>query len=665
MKIDASFINNIFSLKLHLKKKEDKIKLSQYEEQIPMYDIYSKGIYPVNKKNIHSRLLDYHYRFINKEVHEWIKLSFEKNKKDKIQNEKFGKLLKIIDNYDIDTLNETSYKTLYKYSPSLGLLVSICKRNSFHPYINHLAPYYTKLELIKLGQNMKLIKSNIMLDELLDQATHYKICKSVSNNDVSFTDIEEHHNHIIKTNSISWVTFYSHNGSFLFNKFLRNDKPMMPFLYKGIKNMVECMKNSPALPNEYFIYRFVWDDTFLSNLNIGDIFIDKGFVSTTRDPFYSPGLNGTFGLVLLKINIPKGVKGVGLFIENFSLFPKEQEFLLPPNTKLKLLSKNNNFKYYHTNPEFEKIINRKYEFELIGTDWSIIDELKPINVDEEYIDSKEIKLSGTTKVLMIKQLLRENVNANGQICLIVNGMKYKLNYHWFDTLTDSSYEKLYYNKNKDGVVFSVFDENGYPYINIECGTKMIINYINRFIFYKAKTDFNHKHLELVLEIGRMLSYSKCIIFNNFNNFTNIKDYKENMFLYTSFYDRTLYNYIKKKEIYLKDPYITYETGYWQLDDYIKKKPDTNIIHKLPDSFHNIKTNEKFITELIEKDYYIYLRIINSLDTTIFSNCYVIYNIYEKLASLKDNGDFNNIKYTEDEDVDDDFNLVFRQPIRRL
>lgn len=663
MKIDTKFINNIFSLKLKVKNKSDKIKLSQYEEQIPMYDIYSKEIYPINKKNIHSRLLEYHYRFINKEVYEWIKLLFEKNKKNKDMADKYQKLLLIIDNYDIETLIETSYKTLYKYSPSLGLLVSICKRNSFHPYIFHLKPYYTKLELIKLGQNMKLIKGNIELDELMDQSMHYKICKSVSNNDVSFDEIEQHHNHIISCNSISWVCFFSQNGSFLFNKYLRNNKPLTPFLYNGIKNIVNCMKNSPGLANDYHIYRFIWDDAFLHDLTIGDIFIDKGFVSTTRDPFYSPGLNGNFGLVLIKINIPKGKRGVGLFIENFSLFPKEQEFLLPPNTKLKLLSKNDNFKYYHTNPEFEKIINRKYEFELIETNWSIVEKIKPMENDEEFINIEEIQVSGDTKLMMIKNFLIENANANSQICVSLNGKKYRFNFHWFDTLTTTSYEKLYYNKIQDGMVFSIFDEYGYPFINIELGSKLIINYTNKFLFYNKKTNFTKEHLDLVLQFGRIFSYKKCIIFNNFNNFVD-KDSKINLFSYTSFYDKSIYDYIKTKLIYLKDPFITYESGYWQLDDFIKRKPDEDIVNKLPKEYQDIKTYGLLITKLIEKDYYLYNRVINSLDINIFTNCYVVYNIFEKLNSNKQT-DFNDVKYTEDDEVDEDFSLVFRQPIRRL
>ena len=77
---------------------------------------------------------------------------------------------------------------------------------------------------------------------------------------------------------------------------------------------------SPPLENDYNLYRFIGDDNFLHDLKEGDTLLDKGFVSSTRDPFYSPGLTGIFGLILLKIKLPKDKKGIGLFIENFSLF---------------------------------------------------------------------------------------------------------------------------------------------------------------------------------------------------------------------------------------------------------------------------------------------------------------------------------------------------------
>ena len=101
MKIDSDFINKIFNFKIKLKKDDDKIKLSKYEDFIPMYDIYSQHIYPINKKNIHYRLIESHYRFINKEIHDWIKKLYIKNKNDPILGQCFNNILKILDNYNI------------------------------------------------------------------------------------------------------------------------------------------------------------------------------------------------------------------------------------------------------------------------------------------------------------------------------------------------------------------------------------------------------------------------------------------------------------------------------------------------------------------------------------------------------------------------------------
>jgi hypothetical protein len=62
--------------------------------------------------------------------------------------------------------------------------------------------------------------------------------------------------------------------------------------------------------------------------------------------------------------LPKNIEGVGLALENFSLFPNEQEILLAPG-KLKLISIDNNFKYYHPDINAVKSIKKKYEFEYI------------------------------------------------------------------------------------------------------------------------------------------------------------------------------------------------------------------------------------------------------------------------------------------------------------
>ena len=83
-------------------------------------------------------------------------------------------------------------------------------------------------------------------------------------------------------------------------------------------------------------------------------FVNKTFSSLGAT--YSPGIKMDFGLVLVKINIPKKIKGVGLLIENFSLFPKEEEFLIQPFSKLKLVARNDKAHYYHINEKFERIM---------------------------------------------------------------------------------------------------------------------------------------------------------------------------------------------------------------------------------------------------------------------------------------------------------------------
>ena len=63
--------------------------------------------------------------------------------------------------------------------------------------------------------------TNIKTHKLIDQALHYDICLKVSHNDVSFSEIKNHHEYIFKNNIISWICFYSFIGSALFNKYLR------------------------------------------------------------------------------------------------------------------------------------------------------------------------------------------------------------------------------------------------------------------------------------------------------------------------------------------------------------------------------------------------------------------------------------------------------------
>ena len=54
MKLNKEFINKIFNNEKSIKSKNDKIKLSKYEELIPMYDIYSEKYILFQKKMINT-----------------------------------------------------------------------------------------------------------------------------------------------------------------------------------------------------------------------------------------------------------------------------------------------------------------------------------------------------------------------------------------------------------------------------------------------------------------------------------------------------------------------------------------------------------------------------------------------------------------------------------
>ena len=134
--------------------------------------------------------------------------------------------------------------------------------------------------------------------------------------------------------------------------------------------------------------------------------------------------------MLLKINIPKDIKGIGLFIENFSLFPIEEEFLMGPGNKFKLIGKDDNFKYHHLNPKFERLVTKKYEFVWDGKDSTkIINKINnlPKNNISIPLINQNTKIEGDTIIERLEFLVK---NYSSHFNLNID--KYKLTLHWFD-----------------------------------------------------------------------------------------------------------------------------------------------------------------------------------------------------------------------------------------
>lgn len=660
MKINNDLIKKIFDGKIKITNKSDKTKLSSYQEIIPMYDIYTERIFPIKKENLYQRLIKNHYRFINEEVKQWMK-----NKYSKSNDPIFKKNLEIIENYDIETLKRSSYTSLYQNSRELGRLVSICKRNSFHRLAKHLVPYYSKDELIKLGMNMGAINTeDINID---DRETYYHVCRKISKNDVSEKEISSHNYFIINQNLISFVAYYSFMGSYFMNSFLRHNKNEDHLLIKNINKFSEGIVNAPPVKNEYFLYRFVWEDSFLKNLKIGDLFIDKGFVSATRDPFYSPGLESRFGLILLKIKIPANKKGVGLFIENFSLFPNEEEYLFAPCSRFKLISKNEKFKYYHTHKEFERLINKKYEFEYIDNKFNKYTLPKKLNRFVPF--NFETELEGEDRIELLLNFLKIYKEKENLLSFEYDGFKYTIHYNWFDG--SDSYSKFYYNNNINGMLFSIYKQN-YPYLTIELGDEMVINYLNQFYYYDEKKYLEEFDLKLLGLLAYHFGYTKYKIYLEYSNF---KEFNKDQYAYIYFYPERLYRYLKYGNKFYDDfknskYYLIYNFGYYNIDKLKTIKLDKKIRDRFLDT--NLKSDNyfDFIIEVIENYFYFFPKIISIFDAldlpNIFRNLFVDIKVNNYLR-------INGIKYTTKEikhsfdrvEDDENFKLIFRQPTRRL
>lgn len=667
MKINYEMIEKIFTRKIKLTKKKDKLALSLYAEYIPMYDIYSDMIYPINNMKIYYRLVTCHYRFISNEIEQHIM-----NKMDRATDAgklKYTEIIEVLSNYNLETLEKTSYETLYRYAPEFGMSISICKRNSFTPYANHLTPYYSKSELIKLGMNNKLIE-RLEPVHLVDKQLHYTICKLVSQNDISYETLNQHMKMIIQMKAINWIVYYSFTGSYLFNKMLREKLPINNYMAEGLNKIMKTIEKV-ELPKDYYFYRFIWDDNFIKHLKVGDVFQDNGFISTTRDPFYSPGIKMDFGLILIRVNIPMNSKGAGLLMENFSMFPKEEEFLFHPASKLKLIAKDDKATYHHTNDKFEKLISKRYEFNYIGYDQPIFTIISNNSIPT--LDIHTINIEGPDRVNLFDKFIKM-CDAYGQFMLLKTDFDSKNDLifmaQWFDST--GSYEYIYKNKTKDGMIINYY-KNGYPELSIEMGEHMYVNYIKQLYPYDnyEPDEYVTNYIDIIAQCARLFKYKYVYIYFNYKNFTNFNETCDRCeYLHARLYCDTVYTYYKGTYVE-PSKYYRYDYGFWQLDKIGKELVDKLILNKLPKELHestNLTWKELFIL-VVEKYFYLYQRLENWMNLTydnIFKKNYYTLNVIPYLNKHGyDMIDMPKMSHSRTFERGNIFNLIYNDNIRTV
>lgn len=498
----------------------NKIKntISLISDKIPLFDAVSENLYIIHKSLVYDKVFKENYRFPDEEIlknitqdikemtkdvrqiektinttkkkismdifDKYNKLNYQKYSSDILKLRKFRKLtliLKFMKSFNIEILYDTYIKTLYFNADQLGKNLTICKRPSYISYLTHITPYYAKNEIINMALNIGIINPN---DDLKNVDIN-KLCKRVSANDISNTVLTEHQNYMLQNKMVGLVQYYSMQGSYFMNQYLRSQ---VSYNYKNnyleqlITSMWKLLENAPKFDKSYTLYRFVQTDDFVSHLKIGDTYTEEGFMSTTRDPFYKDNNYG-FGSVLFKIKIPANIQGVALCIETISHFPKEQEIILAPLSRFKLINKDNKCVYYHTNQKFGEKIKTRYEFEYIGKGNIKFPEREPYTGNDEPIDFLTIKkINSLTINEKINWFLMNYVNPMYQFDVLIGDKKITIQTEWCDST--NVYKNFYALNIKDGfIMYSLF--NHHMLFIIELGEKEHIPclFVNYYIKY--------------------------------------------------------------------------------------------------------------------------------------------------------------------------------------
>lgn len=553
--VEKSYFDNIDKLK---------DEISQIDSKVPLYDIYSNRIYLIYKENVYNRVIYRSYRFPDQ-------LFF--NEIVKIKGEKEKKMVDFLINFNLDILKKTYIIIFYEYSNMIGKNLLFCKRPSFLSHLHYITPHYSRKELINLGKNMGININDQNKEGLL------KLCKKIQKNDINSKIILNHQKYIVENNGVHSVIYYSLNGSYFINQYLRDkEKPKNELIENNINKLWKLVKNSPDFDKEYILYRFVGTDKHLQHLKINQIYTVPSFISTTRDPFYKPDTY-EFGFILIKIKIPKGIRGVALCMETFSNFPEEQEIIFPPLTQLKLVAKDSNAPFFHIDKPLEQKVVTRYEFEYIGNKPIQIKRLNREIIPENIINFDDINMieedKFKDKVIYFNDMY---VNKLNQFTSIVDGKKYTFVAEWYDST--NAYEQYYAIKSKNGfMIYTQNPENVNMSLILEISPNEIhVNYYSKYSYMDNYFDLsNPATLKFISQIAYIFTINKVFIYQNydtcakFNTDVNDKNRQRILEMYNYRYD--YYNYIVEgTKRFHKNTFISPKFFYYQLDDLKKKSP---------------------------------------------------------------------------------------------
>jgi hypothetical protein len=588
-KDNEKIIISLFTNNYIAKDTKTKEYISKIKELIPLYNIYHNTLFLVRKEEIYHYVFNKHYRLPNQQIYDSMKENNTKKDKDNIE---------FLNNYILDILEQTYLYLLYYYSDKFGKNITTCPKPSFIPYLLTTTPYYTRSELINLALNQNIIKPS---DKFYDLQDLLKLCNIISNNDINANTLIKHQEYI--QNYKYLIKNFTFLSSSKYNRYLRNDNIKDKYIENNINQIKELINNSPEFDKDYYIYRFISDDSFLENLKVGQIFVDRGFISTTRNPFYD-GYNNVFGYILLKIKIPKKKKGVGICIETYSMFPNEQEIILAHGSKLKLISKHKDFKYYHTNPIFQDMITKKYEFEWVG--------IEPIKLNYELTDETIPSLIWNWNETLEGETLEDRLSyfknryiKQNKMSLEYKNKKYLIGCDLYNSM--EAYKNFFFIQNDYGTYISIQNELGGFDMFFEINYEGSVNFISRYIDNDQDQNMNDELLlELIGIFAFLFKIEKVYIHPYYKSFKKINNRKDiagdNLYLCDD-----IYQYLTKGEKRFKkyiNNGIENKFYYFQLDKLKKENVDNFVSYNDNNDLYYIYQNNKNIKNLL--DFYLYL-----------------------------------------------------------
>jgi hypothetical protein len=277
------------------------------------------------------------------------------------------------------------------------------------------------------------------------------------------------------------------------------------------------MRLTPAFDNSYEVYRFIDSDEYLNHLKIGDIFTENGFMSTTRDPFYKAETY-KFGFILIKIRVPKNIKGISLCLETISHFPEEQEIIFAPKSNFKLLAKDNDCLYYHTDENISSKVKTRYEFEWISND-SIAFERKNEDVKINNVDFLTIGQNDKPLNEKIEYFNNIYVNEQKQFKITLGDKNIIIFADYFDST--GAYKNYYAITTETGYsMYAMYD--GYILFFIELGEKQM--HANYYVKYSSidphKIIGTENLIKLYSSIAYYFDVPNPIIYANYINCKN-------------------------------------------------------------------------------------------------------------------------------------------------